>query len=100
MRYLPLTPEEKQEMLQSLNMKKVDDLFATIPEELRLDADLDLPAPLAEAELVRHFTELAGKNNDLKSSVSFLGAGSYDHLVPSIIKHITGRGEFLTAYTP
>ncbi len=100
MRYLPLTKEEKQEMLQSLGMQKVDELFTTIPGELRLHADLDLPAPLAEAELVRHFAELAGKNNDLKSSVSFLGAGAYDHLVPSAIKHIVGRGEFLTAYTP
>jgi glycine dehydrogenase subunit 1 len=100
MRYLPLTQEEQQEMLQSLGIDRVEDLFTAIPKEMRLDADLDLPAPLSEAELVRHFSELAEKNNDLKSSVSFLGAGSYDHLVPSMIKHIAGRGEFLTAYTP
>lgn len=100
MRYLPLTEEERQEMLQSLGVDKIEDLFTAIPEEMRLRTDLDLPAPLSEAELIRHFTELANKNNDLKSSVSFLGAGSYDHLVPSVIKHLVGRGEFLTAYTP
>ncbi len=100
MRYLPLTQEEKQELLESLGIETVEELFRDIPQSMRLTADLDLPAPLSEAELVRHFLDLAGRNNDLKKSVSFLGAGSYDHLVPSMIKHIVGRGEFLTAYTP
>lgn len=100
MRYLPLTQEEQQEMLASLGIEKVEDLFSDIPEHMRLDADLDLPAALSEAELVKHFSKLAGKNNDLQSAVSFLGAGTYDHLIPSMIKHIVGRGEFLTAYTP
>ncbi|NLL43522.1 MAG: aminomethyl-transferring glycine dehydrogenase subunit GcvPA [Firmicutes bacterium] len=100
MRYLSITQEEREEMLRSLGIDKIEDLFTAIPERMRLDEDLDLPPPLTEAELVRHFSELAAKNKDLKSSVSFLGGGAYDHLVPSIIKHIVGRGEFLTAYTP
>ncbi|NLL48464.1 MAG: aminomethyl-transferring glycine dehydrogenase subunit GcvPA [Firmicutes bacterium] len=100
MRYLPLTPGERQEMLQSVGIEKIDDLFTSIPEQMRLRTDLNLPEPLAEAELLRYFSDLASKNNDLKSSVSFLGAGSYDHLIPSAIKHLVGRGEFLTAYTP
>ncbi|MGI6652402.1 MAG: aminomethyl-transferring glycine dehydrogenase subunit GcvPA [Limnochordia bacterium] len=100
MRYLPLTQEEREEMLQSLGIEKIEDLFTAIPEEMRLDSDLNLPPPLSEAELVRHFADLAAKNKDLKSTVSFMGAGAYDHLIPSIIKHIVGRGEFLTAYTP
>src|SRR5690554_4085563 len=87
-------------MLDSLGIDTVEELFSDIPEHMYLDNDLDLPQAMSEAELVRHFSELAAKNKDLKSSVSFLGGGAYDHLVPSIIKHIVGRGEFLTAYTP
>ncbi|HHU61235.1 MAG: aminomethyl-transferring glycine dehydrogenase subunit GcvPA [Bacillota bacterium] len=100
MRYLPLTSEEKQEMLKTLGIESVQELFEDIPGDMRLKEDLDLPKGLSEAELVRHFHELAEKNANLTSNVSFLGAGSYDHLIPSIIKHIVGRGEFLTAYTP
>ena len=100
MRYLPLTQEEKAEMLQILGVDEVEELFDDIPEGIRLREELDLPGALSEAELVRHFAELAGQNKNLKEVVSFLGAGSYDHLVPALIKHIVGRGEFLTAYTP
>src|SRR5690554_4568447 len=100
MRYLPLTSEEKQEMLKTLGIESVQELFEDIPGDMRLKEDLDLTKGLSEAELVRHFHELAEKNANLTSNVSFLGAGSYDHLIPSIIKHIVGRGEFLTAYTP
>ncbi|NLM40969.1 MAG: aminomethyl-transferring glycine dehydrogenase subunit GcvPA [Firmicutes bacterium] len=100
MRYLPLTKDEQQEMLASLGLEKIEDLFQDIPAEAMFQGDLDVPGPLSEAELVRHFRELAGKNKDATQLVSFLGAGAYDHLIPSIIKHIVGRGEFLTAYTP
>lgn len=100
MRYLPLTKTEKEEMLQSLGIKTVEELFQDIPQEMMLEGDLDLPGPLSEAELVRHFRELAAKNNDATKSVSFLGGGSYDHLIPAMIKHVVSRGEFLTAYTP
>ena len=100
MRYLPLTPDEKREMLESLGIQQVEELFEDIPQEMILKDDLDLPKPLSEAELVRHFKDLASKNNDTTRFVSFLGAGSYDHLIPSIIRHVVGRGEFLTAYTP
>lgn len=100
MRYLPLTNDEKREMLEVIGVESVDALFDDIPKEMRLTKDLDLPEALSEAELVRYFQELAGKNRDLGSLVSFMGAGAYDHLIPSIIKHIVGRGEFLTAYTP
>lgn len=100
MRYIPLTNGEKQEMLKTVGIKKLEELFEDIPQEMMLDEDLNLPEALSEAELVRHFKELAAKNNDAARSISFLGAGSYDHLIPSVIKHIVGRGEFLTAYTP
>lgn len=100
MRYIPLTNDEKQEMLKTIGVETVEELFEDIPQEMILDGDLDLPEALSEAELIRHFKELAAKNNDATKSVSFLGAGSYDHLIPSMIKHVVGRGEFLTAYTP
>ena len=100
MRYLPLTKDGKQEMLASLGLNSVEELFQDIPKESMFQGDLDLPGPLSEAELLRHFQELAAKNSDATEYVSFLGAGAYDHLIPSVIKHIVGRGEFLTAYTP
>lgn len=100
MRYISLTEAEKQAMLGDLGIKSVQELFDDVPSYLVLEEDLDLPPGLAEAELVEHFEQLAQKNIDLKSVVSFMGAGVYDHLIPSAIKHIVGRGEFLTAYTP
>lgn len=100
MRYIPLTQDEKQEMLDTLGIASVQELFADIPTHILLETELELPQALSEAELVKHFRELAGKNRDLGSVVSFMGAGAYDHLIPSVIKHIAGRGEFLTAYTP
>jgi glycine dehydrogenase subunit 1 len=99
-RYLPLTEDEKREMLASMGLEQIDDLFQDIPPEAVFQGDLDVPGPLSEAELIRHFKALAAKNQDTTKLVSFLGAGVYDHLVPSIVKRIVGRGEFLTAYTP
>ncbi|HPT83088.1 MAG TPA: aminomethyl-transferring glycine dehydrogenase subunit GcvPA [Limnochordia bacterium] len=100
MRYIPLTKDEQQEMLASLGLERIDDLFQDIPAEAMFRGELDVPGPLSEAELIRHFRTLAEKNKDATKLVSFLGAGVYDHLVPSIVKHLIGRGEFLTAYTP
>ncbi|NLJ81080.1 MAG: aminomethyl-transferring glycine dehydrogenase subunit GcvPA [Firmicutes bacterium] len=100
MRYIPLTDQEKQEMLEEIGVESVDELFEDIPSRMLLKEPLPLPAALSEAELIRHFQELAAKNVDLSQTVSFLGGGAYDHLIPSIIKHIAGRGEYLTAYTP
>lgn len=100
MRYIPTTESERKEMLESIGVDSVAELFDDIPPQMILDNPLPLPDPLSEAELVRHMEQLAEKNVNLKEIVSFMGAGSYDHLIPSIVKHITGRGEFLTAYTP
>jgi glycine dehydrogenase subunit 1 len=73
------------------------DLFADVPAGVRLKAPLDLPNPLSEPELIKELTEQSNKN---KPAPSFLGAGSYDHFIPSALKHIIGRSEFYTAYTP
>ena len=97
--YIPNTTGEQAEMLAALGIDTIDQLFADIPAEFRNPA-LDLPAPLSELEIQRELGGLAAKNRPLGSGPSFLGAGSYDHFIPAIIKPLITRGEFLTAYTP
>jgi len=98
--YLPLTDEDRREMLAVIGVNTVEDLFNDIPAEVRLKRELDLPPALAESEAISYLNSLASKNRHFHNSVSFLGAGVYDHFIPSIIKHVTGRSEFYTSYTP
>ena len=98
--YLPLTDEDRREMLKVIGVDSIDDLFSDIPAEVRLKRDLDLPPAMSELEAVKHLNSLAAKNKHLNSCTSFMGAGVYDHFIPSVIKHITGRSEFYTSYTP
>ncbi len=97
--YIPNTPAEQDELLASIGLRDIDELFADIPDDYR-NPPLELPAPLSELEIQRELNELAAKNRSLASGPSFLGAGSYQHFIPSIVKAIMTRGEFLTAYTP
>ncbi|MDA1128726.1 MAG: aminomethyl-transferring glycine dehydrogenase subunit GcvPA [Chloroflexi bacterium] len=97
--YIPNTTSEQAEMLASLGLDSIDQLFTDIPAEFR-DPALDLPAPLSELDIQRELGDLAAKNRPLSSGPSFLGAGSYNHFIPAIIKPLITRGEFLTAYTP
>ena len=97
--YIPNTTGEQAEMLAALGIDSIDQLFADIPDQFR-NPTLDLPAPLSELEIQRELGAMAAKNRPLGSGPSFLGAGSYDHFIPSIIKPLITRGEFLTAYTP
>ena len=97
--YIPNTTDEQAEMLAALGIDSIDRLFADIPDEFR-NPTLDLPAPLSELEIQRELGGRAAKNRPLGSGPSFLGAGSYDHFIPSIIKPLITRGEFITAYTP
>ncbi len=98
--YLPLTDEDRREMLAAIGVKSVDDLFNDIPAEVRLQREMDLPPALAESEAISHLNSLASKNKHFYNCVSFMGAGVYDHYIPSIVKHVTGRSEFYTSYTP
>ncbi|MEW6710099.1 MAG: aminomethyl-transferring glycine dehydrogenase subunit GcvPA [Candidatus Riflebacteria bacterium] len=98
--YIPNTPDEVQEMLKAIGVKTVDDLFAEIPPELRLQGELNLPAGVSEHEMTRKLSVLAGENTSVDQAVCFLGGGSYDHIVPAMIDHILLRGDFFTAYTP
>ena len=96
--YLPNTPEQRRQMLEAIGVGSVEELFSYIPEKLRLNRPLNLPHPMAEARLMAHMEELAGRNE--VGAVSFLGGGIYDHFSPAAIDHILTRSEFYTAYTP
>lgn len=98
--YIPHTEEDVKYMLDTLGMKGLEDLFADIPKEVRLGRELNLEAPKSELEVQRLMNGLAGKNKPTSDLVSFLGAGAYDHYIPTVVKHITSRSEFYTAYTP
>jgi glycine dehydrogenase subunit 1 len=99
-RYTSATPDDRAEMLAEIGVESVDELFAQIPAELRLGRELRLPAGKSEGEVYELLAELAERNADAESEVSFLGAGMYDHYVPAIVDAITSRSEFLTPYTP
>ncbi len=100
MRYISNTPAQQREMLATIGVTSVEDLLARIPARARLGRPLDLPAAMAEPDLIRHLRGLAAENADADSYACFLGAGSYDHAIPSPISHLVSRGEFFTAYTP
>jgi glycine dehydrogenase subunit 1 len=87
-------------MLDAIGMGSIDELFAEIPAELRLDRPLDLPPGLSETECFDHLAALADRNAHADAELCFLGAGMYDHYVPAIVDAITQRSEFLTPYTP
>ena len=97
--YIPNTIAEQDELLAAIGLSSVDDLFADIPDDYR-NPPLRLPDPMSELEIQRELGAMAGRNRPLSSGPSFLGAGSYYHFIPSIVKAVMTRGEFLTAYTP
>lgn len=99
-RYLPMTDEDREAMLDTIGVKQVDELFADIPHSIRFKGKLNIPSALSEPELIRHMRGLANKNLDFDHLVSFLGAGTYEHHIPSVVNHVIGRSEFYTAYTP
>lgn len=100
MRYLPHTPADIDAMLNAVGARSLNDLFATIPEECRRRDPLKLAEPLSEWQLDRHMDALAGTTAVPPEYLIFMGAGSYDHYIPEVIKQLLRRGEFYTAYTP
>ncbi len=95
--YIPATGEERQAMLQAIGLTSIDQLYDVVPESVRVK-DLDLPEGLSELEVGKVMAGLAGENRTFKSI--FRGAGAYRHYIPSIVKTVTSKEEFLTAYTP
>ncbi len=100
MRYISNTPEEQEEMLSAVNVEEISELFSIIPDEVMMDEPLELPEGMSEMELVEMVQEKADRNVSLNEVDSYLGAGAYDHFLPSIIDHLVLRQEFYTAYTP
>ena len=100
MRYISNTPAQQKEMLALIGASSIEDLLVRVPAKARLSRPLNLPGAMAETDLVRHLQRLAGLNAGADDYACFLGAGSYDHSVPSPINHLISRGEFFTAYTP
>jgi glycine dehydrogenase subunit 1 len=99
-RYLPDTKQDQEEMLDFLKVKSVDDLFADLPAEIRLDGELEIPKAVPEPLLMKKMNQLASKNTNANNYPMFLGAGTYDHYIPSVVNHMISRSEFYTAYTP
>jgi glycine dehydrogenase subunit 1 len=99
MTYIPHSPKERDEMLETIGIEKLEDLFQAIPAAHRYP-DLDLPPALSEMEAAAELSEISLANETTAELISFLGAGVYNHYIPAAINHILLRGEFYTAYTP
>jgi glycine dehydrogenase subunit 1 len=99
-RYLPMTEQDRKEMLETVGVSSVEDLFSDIPDKVKFKGELNVPPALDEPSLLRHMKRLAGKNADFDQYISFLGAGLYDHHLLVVINHVISRSEFYTAYTP
>ena len=100
MPYVSNTADDQRAMLDAIGLSNLDELFASIPPELRLKRPLAIPPALTEMELTAHLASLAKKNVPAGEKVCFLGAGSYDHFIPAIVDYVGSRGEFYTSYTP
>lgn len=96
--YVPSTREERREMLRAIGLEDYRDLYRDVPQEMYLDRPLNLPEGMSELEVSRAMKEMAAKNRVF--STVLRGAGAYDHYIPSVVKYIPAKEEFLTAYTP
>lgn len=100
MRYLPHTDNDIQQMLETISVDRIEDLFSGIPTSCRLSRPLDIASAAAESELVVRLQELSGRNASVSDWDAFLGGGSYNHFIPAVVDHLVSRSEFYTAYTP
>jgi glycine dehydrogenase subunit 1 len=99
MTYIPHSPKERDAMLATIGVKSLDDLFEDVPAKHRFP-NLNLPPAITEMEAAAELAELATANESTRELVSFLGAGMYNHYIPSVVDHMLRRSEFYTAYTP
>lgn len=98
--YIPSTEADRRRMLELIGVEDINALFEQIPPKLKIRRPLDLPGPMSEVELIKHVTDLSERNADLNRYACFLGAGLYDHHIPSTVAAVLERSEFYTAYTP
>ena len=99
-RFIPMTETDRKEMMEVIGISSVDELFETIPEEVRFKGEYQIKKAKSESSLTKELSQLAAKNADAQRYASFLGAGVYDHYKPIIVDHVISRSEFYTAYTP
>ncbi len=100
MTYIPNTDTDRRAMMAAIGIESIDELLTVIPDDVRLDAPLDLPPALSELEIQDAMGEMAARNRSADQMTSFIGGGMYDHFIPSAIGHLAGRSEYLTSYTP
>lgn len=96
--YVPTTPEEQKEMLAAIGLESMSDLYQNIPAQVKLGRALEMPQGLSELETMRTMKKIAGKNIIFPSI--FRGAGAYRHFIPSVVKQVIGKENFVTSYTP
>ena len=96
--FVPTTPSERQQMLKTIGVGSVEELFRDVPQKMRIDGYLDLPSGKSEMETLESVSALAEKNHVFRTCLR--GAGSYRHYIPAAVKAIVNREEFVTAYTP
>ncbi|MBO0378536.1 aminomethyl-transferring glycine dehydrogenase subunit GcvPA [Staphylococcus warneri] len=99
-RYIPLTDQDKQDMLDTIGAKSINELFGDVPSDILLNRDLGIASGEAETTLLKRLNKVASKNITKETHTSFLGAGVYDHYAPSVVNAMISRSEFYTAYTP
>ncbi len=100
MDYVQFTAKQREEMLKSVGARTIGDLLKQVPDEYRLDESLKIAPALDELSLRNHLSDLAAKNHPADQKTCFLGAGVYDHFIPTVVDFLAMKGEFLTAYTP
>lgn len=96
--YVPNTKDEQRQMLQAIGLNSMEELFDAIPDKVKLKAPLDIPKGMSEMEVARKMRSIAGKNKVFPTI--FRGCGAYRHYIPAIVKQVTSKEEFITAYTP
>ncbi|ORJ57134.1 aminomethyl-transferring glycine dehydrogenase subunit GcvPA [Geothermobacter hydrogeniphilus] len=100
MRYIPHTDDDVRQMLATIGVDSVTDLFVEVPEAVRLDRPLELPEPMSESQVLAEMKRLAAQNATTETHTIFLGGGAYNHFIPTVIDQLISRSEFYTAYTP
>ena len=99
MSYISLSDKDRKEMMAKIGISSLDELFSTIPKDIMLKRELNIPSPMTELELIQLFEKITQKNN-YQNYLSFLGAGAYSHVIPYIVDYLSSRGEFISPYTP
>lgn len=99
MSYISLSDNDIKVMLAKIGINSIEELFGSIPEDVKLNRPLNVPGPFSEPEVMAYFKKMANKNSS-PDILSFLGAGAYNHVIPSVVDYLSQRGEFVSPYTP